>query len=134
MTEPAPDSVSDGDGSELAAAFRAGMGRWADAAPPVPNLASAWKRADRLLLEAELTSKVFDVRAAREASGAWAAAIPGIEASKGTNVTWVYAVTPDGRASLVTNRTLTWPDRASSPLGWVSEPPPAAKAPAAKKK
>lgn len=135
MTEAGLKSpVSDGDGKELAAAFRAGMGRWADAAPAVPNLASAWKRADRLALEAELTNKVFDVRAARAAAGAWPPAIKGIEASKAKDVTWTYAVTPEGRASLSTNRTLTWPDRASSPMGWVSEPPAAAKAPAPKKK
>ena len=134
MTEAGIKSpVSDGDGKELAAAFRAGMGRWADAAPAVPNLASAWKRADRLVLEAELTNKVFDVRAARAAAGAWPPAVPGIETSKAKDVTWTYAVTPEGRASLSTNRTLTWPDRASLPMGWVSEPPAAAKkAPATK--
>jgi hypothetical protein len=134
MTEAGLKSpVSDGDGRELAAAFRAGMGRFADAAPAVPSLASAWKRADRLSLEAELTNKVFDVRAARAATGAWPQAVPGIEVSKAKDVTWIYAVTPEGRASLSTNRTLTWPDRAASPMGWVSEPPAAAKAPAKKK-
>ncbi|MBK9064437.1 MAG: hypothetical protein IPL89_14790 [Acidobacteria bacterium] len=135
MTEAGAKSpVSDGDGKELAAAFRTGMGRWADAAPAVPNLASAWKRADRLVLEAELTNKVFDIRAARAASGAWPAAMKDIEASKAKDVAWVYAVTPEGRASIVTKRSLTWPDRASSPMGWVSEPPAAQKAPAAKRK
>jgi hypothetical protein len=135
MTEAANASpVSDGDGKEIAAAFRAGMGRWADAAPPAPNIASAWKRADRLALEAELTNKVFDVRAARAASGAWPPSVPGIETSKAKNVTWSYVVTPEGRASLSTRRSLSWPDQASSPMGWVSEPPAAAKAPAPKKK
>ena len=45
-----------------------------------------------------------------------------------------YAVTAEGRASVATNRTLVWPDRATSILGWVSEPPAAKKAPAPKKK
>ncbi|HQQ78825.1 MAG TPA: hypothetical protein PLB01_15835 [Thermoanaerobaculia bacterium] len=135
MTEAGVKSpVSDGDGREIAAAFRAGMGRWADAAPAIPNLASAWKRADRLILEAELTNKVFDVRAARDASGAWPASVKGIEASKAKDLSWTYAVTSEGRASIATNRTLTWPDRASSPLGWVSEPPAASKAPAPKRR
>ena len=135
MTEAGVRSpVSDGDGKELAAAFRTGMGRWADAAPAVPNLAGAWKRADRLILEAELTNKVFDVRAARAASGAWPAAVKDVEASKAKDVAWAYAVTPEGRASIATKRSLTWPDRASSPMGWVSEPPAAQKAPAAKRR
>ena len=134
MTEAAMKSpVSDGDGAFLAEAFRAGMGRWAAAAPPNPMLASAWMRADRLLLEAELTNKVFDIRAKRDASGAWPAAIPGIEVSKAKNVSWKYAITADGRASIATNRLLTWPDRPASLMGWVSEPP-AKKAPAGKKK
>lgn len=135
MTEAAVRSpVSDGDGAKLADAFRKGMGRWASAAPPIPGLGAAWKRADRLTLEAELTNKVFDIRAKRDPSGAWPAAIPGIEASKGENVTWVYAVTAEGRASIATNQALTWPDRATSILGWVSEPSAANKAPAPKKK
>ena len=134
MTDAATKSpVSDGDGAFLAAAFRKGMGRWAAAAPPNPMLASAWMRADRLVLEAELTNKVFDIRARRDASGAWPPAIPGIEVSKGKNVSWEYAVTADGRASIRTNRVLTWPDRTASPMGWISEPPAAKKAPAAKK-
>lgn len=131
MTEAAVASpVSDGDGAFLAEAFRKGMGRWAAVAPPSPALASAWKRADRLALEAELTNKVFDIRATREPSGAWPPAIPGLEASKAENVKWVYAVTKEGRASIVTNRTLTWPDRTPSPMGWVSGLPAAQKAPA----
>lgn len=134
MTEAAVKSpVSDGDGASLAAEFRKGMGRWAAAAPTVPGLAGAWKRADRLVLEAELTNKVFDIRSGRAASGAWPASIPGIEASKAENVKWIYSVTPEGRASIATNRVLKWPDRASSILGWVSEPPAGRKAPAAKK-
>ena len=80
-----------------------------------------------------LTGKVFDIRAKREPSGSWPAAMPGIEKSKASNVTWTYAVTAEGRASLATTRLLNWPDRASSLLGWVSEPPPARKA-APKKK
>jgi hypothetical protein len=134
MTEAAAKSpVSDGDGAKLADSFRTGMGRWASAAPAIPTLASAWKRADRLALEAELTNKVFDIRAKRDPSGAWPAAIPGIEASKAENVTWSYAVTAEGRASIATNRVLNWPDRASSILGWVSEPPVAKKGPAPKR-
>jgi hypothetical protein len=135
MTEAGIKSpVSDGDGKDLAAAFRAGMGRWADAAPAIPSLASAWKRADRLILEGELTNKVFDVRAARAASGAWPASVKGIEASRAKDVAWTYAVTAEGRASVATNRTLSWPDHAASILGWVSEPPAAQKAPAAKRR
>ncbi|MGA7991972.1 MAG: hypothetical protein WCC53_11105 [Thermoanaerobaculia bacterium] len=134
MTQAAVESpISDGDGAFLSEAFRKGMGRWADAAPSVPGLASAWKRADRLALEAELTNKVFDIRAKRVPSGAWPPAIPGIETSKAGNVTWTYAVTAEGRASIATNRILTWPDRTPSPLGWVSGPPAAKKAPATKR-
>jgi hypothetical protein len=135
MTEAAVRSpVSDGDGANLADAFRKGMGRWAAAAPQVPGLANAWKRADRLVLEAELTNKVFDIRARRDPSGAWPASVPGIEASKAENVKWTYAVTPEGRASVATNRALVWPDRATSILGWVSEPPAGAKAPAPRRR
>jgi hypothetical protein len=86
------------------------------------------------VLEAELTNKVIDVRAKRDPSGAWPPSMPGIETSKGENVKWVYVVTPEGRASVATTRALTWPDRATSILGWVSEPPATKKAPAPKKK
>jgi hypothetical protein len=135
MTEAAVKSpVSDGDGAMLADAFRAGLGRWAAATPPIPGLANAWKRADRLALEAELTNKVFDIRSKRDSSGAWPASVPGIEASKAENVKWTYAVTAEGRASVATTRTLTWPDHAASILGWVSEPAAGKKAPAPKKK
>lgn len=124
MTEAAVKSpVSDGDGASLVGAFRDGLGRWAAAAPPNPLLASAWMRADRLVLEAELTDKVFDIRAKRDASGAWPPAIPGIEVSRAKNVSWKYAITADGRPSIATNRVLTWPDRTPSLMGWVSEPP-----------
>jgi hypothetical protein len=135
MTEAAMHSpVSDGDGSKLADAFRAGMGRWAGAAPPVPGLGAAWKRADRLALEAELTNKVFDIRAKRDPSGAWPATLPGIEASKAENVKWTYAVTAEGRASVATTRALAWPDHATSILGWVSGPPAGTKAPAPRRR
>ena len=135
MTEAAVKSpVSDGDGASLADAFRKGLGRWAAAAPPIPNIGAAWKRADRLALEAELTNKVFDIRAKRDPSGAWPASIPGIEDSKAVNVKWTYAVTAEGRASVATNRVLNWPDRGSSILGWVSEPPAAKTAPAPKRR
>ncbi|HVO50325.1 MAG TPA: hypothetical protein VMV60_04975 [Thermoanaerobaculia bacterium] len=135
MTESAVRSpVSDGDGANLAEAFRQGLGRWASAAPPIPNIGAAWKRADRLILEAELTNKVFDIRAKRDPSGAWPVSIPGIESSKAENVKWTYTITAEGRASVATNRVLNWPDRASSLLGWVSEPPAAGKAAAPKRR
>lgn len=127
--------VSDGDVKALAEAFEKGAGRWA--APPTSAIlaaAASIRRADRLALEAELAGKVLDARAARGASGAWPASLPGVEASKAANVKWTYAVTAEGRASIATTRLLTWPDRASSILGWVSEPPAGKKPPAPKKK
>jgi hypothetical protein len=136
MSEAAARSaVSDGDVVALAEAFEKGAGRWA--APSMPAILAAAggiRRADRLSLEAELTGKVFEIRGKREPSGAWPAAIPGIEASKAPKVAWTYTVTGEGRASIATNRLLTWPDRASSLMGWVSEPPPAKKAAAPKRR
>ncbi len=136
MTEAADRTpVSDGDVKSLADAFEKGAGRWAaPSAPAILAAAASIRRADRLTLEAELTGKSLDVRAARAADGTWPASLPGVEASKAANVKWAYAVTPDGRASISTTRLLNWPDRASSILGWASEPPAAKKAAAPKRR
>lgn len=132
MSEAAAKSpVSDGDAKAVAEAFQAAAGNWASPGmPAVVVAAGALRRADRIALEAELTGKVFDVRARRDPSGAWPSEVPGIEASKAPTVKWTYAVTAEGRASVATTRILNWPDRTPSLLGWVSEPPAAAKAPA----
>lgn len=85
----------------------------------MPNLDNAFLRADRLVVDAELTSKVLEARRLRrEGGGRWPAAIPGVEASRFPGASWRYEASPDGGMSLAFSREL------ASPYGRNVEPLP----------
>ena len=71
-------------------------------------------RADRLVVDAELTSKILEAkRLRRQNGGRWPAAIPGIETSHFRGASWRYEVSPDGGRILIAfSRAL------ASPAGW----------------
>jgi hypothetical protein len=115
--------VSDGDGKTAFPAAKpsrsvAGI----LAAVAMPNIADAWKRANRLTVEVELTRKVLEVRAARGTSKRWPAAVPGIETSALRDARWIYTVIPDGRASIELSRHLDWGTTVGLvlPTHWIS--------------
>ena len=63
----------------------------------MPNTKNAFVRADRLIVDAELTSKILEAKRLRsENGGRWPAAIPGIETSRFPGASWRYEVSPDG--------------------------------------
>ena len=68
---------------------------------PMPNLLDTFRRADRLVLDTELTAKILQARELRlQNGGRWPAAIPGIETSRFPGAGWIYSVSPDGMMSL----------------------------------
>ncbi len=55
------------------------------------------RSADRLVVDAELTSKILEAKRLRkENGGRWPAAIPGIETSHFPGASWRYEASPDG--------------------------------------
>jgi hypothetical protein len=76
----------------------------------IPNIQNAFLRADRLVVDAELTAKVLEARRLRrEGGGRWPAAIPGVESSRFPGASWRYEVSPDGGMSLAFSRELASP-------------------------
>jgi hypothetical protein len=74
-----------------------------------PNTRNSFLRGDRLVVDAELTSKVLEAKRLRKANGGrWPVEIPGIETSALRNARWIYTVTPDGHASIELSRKLDW--------------------------
>lgn len=88
----------------------------------LPNTVSAWKRADRLTVELELTRKVLEIRAARGTSKKWPRMVDGIEASALKDARWIYAVTPEAHASIELSRRLDWGETTGLvlPTRWIS--------------
>jgi hypothetical protein len=80
----------------------------------VPNIRNLFARADRLVVDAELTSKILEAKhLRRENGGRWPAAIPGIETSRYPGASWRYEVSPDGGRILIAfSRGLAIPDGA----------------------
>lgn len=107
-------AVTDGDGQELAARFREALSSWggpsdAGEAPADPvALARAWKQADRLALEVDLTGKVLAAQDGRIA-GTWATSLPGGDASPMQGVLWRYELNAQGEGSIRLERELSWP-------------------------
>lgn len=84
----------------------------------IPNIRNSFARADRLVVDAELTSKVLEAKRLRtENGGRWPAAIPGIESSRYPGASWRYQVSPDGlRMSIAFSRELASPYGEGGPL------------------
>ncbi len=82
--------------------------------PPAPKYVYTRNpslRADRLVVDAELTSKILEAkRLRRENGGRWPAAIPGIETSRFPGASWRYEASPDSaRMSIAFSRELASP-------------------------
>ncbi len=76
----------------------------------IPNLENAFLRADRLVVDAELTSKVLEARRLRrEGGGRWPATLPGAETSRYPGASWRYEALPGGAMSLTFSRELASP-------------------------
>jgi hypothetical protein len=77
----------------------------------LPNIRNTFVRADRLVVDAELTSKILEAsRIRKENGGHWPAAIPGIESSRYKDASWRYEASPDGsRMSIAFSRELASP-------------------------
>lgn len=76
----------------------------------IPNLRNAFLRAYRLVVDAELTARVLDARAARAASkGRWPATLPGVETSAYPGASWSYTVAADGTATIGFSKELKSP-------------------------
>jgi hypothetical protein len=74
----------------------------------VPNLANSIRRADRLIIDLELTERILEARIRRAALGRWPAAIPGLETSRMPGEHWSYFVGNDGRMTIYFSRELHW--------------------------
>ncbi len=76
----------------------------------IPSTRNVFNRADRLVVDAELTAKILEVKELRKKNGGrWPAAAPGIESSKFPGASWRYEVSPDGRMTLSFSRDLESP-------------------------
>jgi hypothetical protein len=74
------------------------------------------RRADRLIFDTELTTKILEAKALRNRLGRWPQVIPGIETSQFPNGRWNYSVTPNGHMKIVFSRELHWIDEKSLSL------------------
>ncbi len=71
---------------------------------------NALSRADRLVVDAELTSKILEVKELRKKNGGrWPSAVPGIETCSFPGASWRYEVSPEGRMSIHLDRELASP-------------------------
>ena len=75
----------------------------------MPNIRNAFRRADRLALDAELTEKVLQAKAARTAAGAWPSPSAEIAASRFPGLGWNYRV-DGGTMTIAPNRELPPPE------------------------
>ena len=74
----------------------------------MPNLAESVRRADRLMVDIELTDRVLQARELRAKLGSWPQEIPGFAASRMPAAHWIYAPAPDGKLSISLSRELRW--------------------------
>jgi len=76
----------------------------------MPNLAESVRRADRLMVDTELTDRVLQARELRAKLGTWPQEIPGFAASRMPDAHWIYSPAPtrDGKLSISLSRELRW--------------------------
>jgi hypothetical protein len=74
----------------------------------MPNLAEAVRRADRLMVDAELTDRILEARERKAIVGHWATEMPRDEASRMPGARWMYSVGSDGRLTVSLSRELKW--------------------------
>ncbi|MDQ6892618.1 MAG: hypothetical protein M3167_08045 [Acidobacteriota bacterium] len=74
----------------------------------MPNLVEAVRRADRLMVDAELTDRILEARELEASVGHWAAEAPRDGASRMPGARWIYSVGSDGRLTISLSRELHW--------------------------
>ena len=110
------------------------VARWNEAVPgwnfygKVKGMDSlkTFRRAGRIQLELELTRKVLEAKAARDANGGvWPAAIPGIETSANPGGHWIYDLSRDGAVTIGYSEECEIPSASGTkyPLFYTDEPP-----------
>jgi hypothetical protein len=90
------------------------IGVWNVSRIAMPSVAAFWTTADRARFHVELTTKVIELKAARDAStdGSWPKRVPGIESSVCPGNRWTYVVSDDGRAVLSASQSPSTPSPA----------------------
>jgi hypothetical protein len=78
----------------------------------LPGVSGVVERVARLEVDLELTAKILELRAARDANGgAWVASLPGIESSRACpRDRWLYEVDRGGGMSIALDRAIDWAD------------------------
>jgi hypothetical protein len=74
----------------------------------MPNLAEAVRRADRLMVDAELTDRILGARELEASVGHWTTEILRDQASRMPGARWIYSVRSDGRLAISLSRELKW--------------------------
>lgn len=87
------------------------------------NLAGAMARANRLVIDGELTERVLEARAWKARAGRWPTDLPNLGTSRIPGERWIYSVGADGRLTISFSRKLLWKDQQGLmlPLVWESE-------------
>jgi hypothetical protein len=78
------------------------------------NLPDAIRRADRLILDLELSQRVLEARTLKAKLGHWPAVVPGVDASRMPGEHWTYSA-GKGRMTILFSRELGW----TGPKGWI---------------
>jgi hypothetical protein len=90
-----------------------------------PNVINTLDKVRRFELDLELTLKVLQLRAARDADGAWPPSVDGIENSHCPDGRWIYSVADDGGISIAFDRETEWPNQPGLMLPSQFSAPPA---------
>jgi hypothetical protein len=74
----------------------------------IGGLGDSWNRANRLVVDLELTTKALEARAQRARLGHWPKEIPGLEKSRLSGAHWIYSVSDSGRMSIACSVKPEW--------------------------
>ena len=72
------------------------------------NLANVFRRADRLIIDTELTERILEARMLKTRLGRWPTETPALKASRMPGGNWRYSVGADGRLTVSFSRELHW--------------------------
>jgi hypothetical protein len=113
--------VSDGPASDLPTERRSPGGIIESIM--APNLVSAMRRVDRLIVDQELTERLLAVRLLKARLGHWPDDVSNLKSSRLKRAHWNYAVSPDGRMAISLSREAHWEDLpgAALPLRYESD-------------
>jgi hypothetical protein len=74
----------------------------------MPNLANAVRRADRLIIDTELTEQILHARLLKARLRNWPTGLSKFSASRMTGARWIYSVGTDGRLTVSFSREPSW--------------------------